>query len=301
MSVIPRTMWGSLRISSAHWALSESYLTIFWSAFMSSLHTRVPIGNSLNLLSQQFDYGDVRLFMSSPPPVSTTSCTSRRTELLRVYLLSPVIARFFMEDWVTWQSAGDLQAHALVSLCGWRILIGTHRPKELNNFLNQLNSIHPNIQIPMESESNGHPPFLDIDIYRRSDGSFSQTVTTRRHNPEDLNLNLHSCENLKCRYLLYWLRYPGSSKICKNFKGLWPYLCQCKGWQSTCRLLLWSAISGKGTPGNLRVQRPLPPYWLLGADSMHPGCVRRLHASETLRSSHLNIVKTYHQEFKQNA
>jgi hypothetical protein len=55
-------------------------------------------------------------------------------------------------------------------------MIRSHGPEELQDFLNHLNNIHPNIQFTMETETNGHLPFLDIDIYRSSDGSLGHSV-----------------------------------------------------------------------------------------------------------------------------
>jgi len=52
----------------------------------------------------------------------------------------------------------------------------SHGPEELNDFLNHLNNIHPNIQFTLETESNGHLLFLDIDTYRRLDVSLGHTV-----------------------------------------------------------------------------------------------------------------------------
>jgi len=38
-------------------------------------------------------------------------------------------------------------------------------------------------------------------LHRTSGTLVSQHNTTRRHNPEDLDLNLHRCENLKFRVI----------------------------------------------------------------------------------------------------
>jgi hypothetical protein len=38
-------------------------------------------------------------------------------------------------------------------------------------FLKHLNRLHNKIQFTMEIEEQGHLPFLDIDIYRKTDGS----------------------------------------------------------------------------------------------------------------------------------
>jgi len=51
-----------------------------------------------------------------------------------------------------------------------------HGQEKLDNFLNHLYSKHSNIQFTMETESDGHLPFLDIDIYKRPDSSLGHTV-----------------------------------------------------------------------------------------------------------------------------
>jgi len=50
-------------------------------------------------------------------------------------------------------------------------VIWPHRTKTLERLLNHMTGHHRNIQFTMEKERDGHPPVLDIDIYRRPDGS----------------------------------------------------------------------------------------------------------------------------------
>jgi len=78
-------------------------------------------------------------------------------------LLSHVIANFFMEDF---------KEMALS-----RVAYKHHEPKELKNFLNHLNDVHPTCSSPWRlSPTASHLPFLDIDMYRRPDGSSEHTV-----------------------------------------------------------------------------------------------------------------------------
>jgi hypothetical protein len=56
------------------------------------------------------------------------------------------------------------------------------------DFLNHLNGIHNNIQFTMEIEEEDHLPFLDIDIYRKMDGSLGHKVYRK---PTHTNLYLH--------------------------------------------------------------------------------------------------------------
>jgi hypothetical protein len=52
----------------------------------------------------------------------------------------------------------------------------TSRARKLNEFLNRLNSIYYNIQFTMDTESDSHSSFLNIDICRKPDCSVSHTV-----------------------------------------------------------------------------------------------------------------------------
>jgi hypothetical protein len=56
------------------------------------------------------------------------------------------------------------------------------------DFLHHLNGIHNNIQFTMEIEEEGHLPFLDIDIYKKMDGSIEHKVYWK---PTHTNLYLH--------------------------------------------------------------------------------------------------------------
>jgi hypothetical protein len=68
-------------------------------------------------------------------------------------------------------------------------VIWPHGPGRLSEFLDHLNSIHESIQFTMETERDGHLPFLDIDIYRKPDGSLGHKVY---HKPTHTNLYLNS-------------------------------------------------------------------------------------------------------------
>jgi hypothetical protein len=104
--------------------------------------------------------------------------------------LSPVIASFFMEDF----EEVRLSRVAFMPTCRFHYMDDTfviwpHGPKELKNFVNHLNNIHPNIQFTMETESNSHLPFLDIGIYRRPHGSLGHRVYRK---PTHTNLFLNA-------------------------------------------------------------------------------------------------------------
>jgi hypothetical protein len=92
-------------------------------------------------------------------------------------LLSPVIANFYMEDYknVMLKSA-PLKPRRWFRYVDDTFVIWPHGPDKLKDFLHHLNSIHQSIHITMESESEGYLPFLDLDIYRRPDGSLGHKV-----------------------------------------------------------------------------------------------------------------------------
>jgi hypothetical protein len=56
-------------------------------------------------------------------------------------------------------------------------------------FLDHLNGLHENIKFTMETERDGHLPFLDIDIYCKPDGSLGHRVYRK---PTHTNLYLHA-------------------------------------------------------------------------------------------------------------
>jgi hypothetical protein len=68
-------------------------------------------------------------------------------------------------------------------------VIWPHKTKKLERLLNHLNGLHRNIQFTMETERDGHPPVLDISIYRRLDGSLGHKVYQKSTH---INLYLNS-------------------------------------------------------------------------------------------------------------
>ena len=67
-------------------------------------------------------------------------------------------------------------------------VIWPHGKDKLTEFLNHLKGIHNNIQFTMEIEDEGHLLSLDIDIYRKMDGSLGHRVYRK---PTHTNLYLH--------------------------------------------------------------------------------------------------------------
>jgi multisubunit Na+/H+ antiporter MnhF subunit len=108
--------------------------------------------------------------------------------------LSPFITSFFMEDFE--EMALDQPSHK--PLCWFcylddTFIIWPHGPERLRDFLDHLNSAHHNSHFTMETERDGHLPFLDIDIYRRADSSLGHKVYCK---PTHTNLNVNdSCHH----------------------------------------------------------------------------------------------------------
>jgi hypothetical protein len=145
-----------------------------------SLFTNVLIVDSLELLSHHFEDDDLALFKHIL--TSTYFCFDGQfyEQIDGVAMdspISPVIANFFMEDFEN--KAIEQVIHKPV--CWFRyvddtFVIWPHGQKKLIEFLNHLSGLHNKIQFTMEKEEEeeeeeGHLPFLDIDIYRKTDGS----------------------------------------------------------------------------------------------------------------------------------
>jgi hypothetical protein len=68
------------------------------------------------------------------------------------------------------------------------VIIIRHGKDKLTEFLEHLNGLHKNIQFTMEIEEEGHLPFLDIHIYRKTDNSLGHKVYRK---PTRTKLYLH--------------------------------------------------------------------------------------------------------------
>jgi hypothetical protein len=157
--------------------------------------TNVPIVDSLELLSHHFE--DV-LALFKHVLTSTYFCFDgqfyEQTDGVAMGSpLSPVIANFSMEDFE--QKAIEQATHKTV--CWFRYIDNTfviwpHSQEKLEDFLIHLNGLHNKIQFTMEKEEAGHLPFLDIDIYRKTDGSLEQKVYRKSTHT---NLYLHQNSN----------------------------------------------------------------------------------------------------------
>jgi hypothetical protein len=66
-------------------------------------------------------------------------------------------------------------------------VIWPHCQDKLHEFLNHLNGLHKKIQFTVETEKDGHLPFLDIDTYRKTDCSLCHKIYRK---PTHTNLYL---------------------------------------------------------------------------------------------------------------
>ena len=160
---------------------------------MVSLFTNVPIVDSLLLLSQHFEDDVLVLFKHAL--TSTYFCFDgqfyEQTDGVAMgSSLSLVIANFFMEDFE--KKAIEQATHKPV--CWFRyvddtFVIWPHGKEKLTEFHNHHSRLHNKIQFTMEKEEeDSHLAFLDLDIYKRMDGSLGHKIYQK---PTHTNLYLH--------------------------------------------------------------------------------------------------------------
>jgi hypothetical protein len=171
--------------------LSKSCVLPELISFYVSLFTGMPIKETMDLLGRYFEEDILRLFRH----VLTTSYLSFNGQFygqadcgVMGSPPSPVIAIFYMEDFenAALDSAPQEPLYWLRYVDD-TFVIWPHGPGEPNDFLHHLNSIHQCIQLTMETEREGHLPYLDIDIYRRPGGSLGHRVYCK---PTHTNLYL---------------------------------------------------------------------------------------------------------------
>ena len=133
-----------------------------------SLFTKVPVDDSLSLLSRHFTEEILALFrlvLTSTYVCFNGQYFEQTDGVAMDSPMSPVFAKFFMEDFE--ERALNQATH--MPTCWYRYLddifaIWPHGKASLTTFPVHLNSLHKNIQFTMEIEENGRLPFLDIDI-----------------------------------------------------------------------------------------------------------------------------------------
>jgi len=156
------------------------------------LFTNVPIVDSLELLIHHFEDDVLASFKHVLTSIYFCSDGQFYEQTDGVAMgspLSPVIANLFMKDFK--KKAIEQATHKPV--CRFRyvddtFVIWTHGQEKLTEFLNHLNRLHNKIQFTMEKEEEDRLPLLDIDIYRKTDGSLGHKVYRE---PTHTNLYLH--------------------------------------------------------------------------------------------------------------
>jgi len=157
-----------------------------------SLFTNVPIGDSLLLLEQHFNIDLVNLFrhvLTSTYFYFNGQYYEQTDGVAMGSLFSLVIANFYMEDFEN----RALQLATYRPTCWYRyvddtFVIWLHGLDRLREFLQHINGLHKKIKFTMEIEEGGHLPFLDVNVYRRNDGSLGHKVYRK---PTHTNLYLH--------------------------------------------------------------------------------------------------------------
>jgi hypothetical protein len=95
------------------------------------------------------------------------------------------VTNFFREDYE--ERALAQVAHKPV--CWFRcvhdtFVIWLHGTEKLERFLDHLNGLRSNIKFTMEMKRDGHPRFLDIDMYGRPDGALGYKVYRKPTQPK---------------------------------------------------------------------------------------------------------------------
>jgi hypothetical protein len=104
--------------------------------------------------------------------------------------LAPVIASLYMEQFQ--QQALNMAEKKPSNLYRYVddiFVVRPHGEEELQNFLQYLNSLHPNIQFTMETEKDDKLTFLEVLVKKKLDGSLGQTVYRK---PTHTDLYLHA-------------------------------------------------------------------------------------------------------------
>jgi hypothetical protein len=128
-----------------------------------SFFTRVPIKETMDLLGRHFEEDILGLFCHILT-ISYFTFYGQTDGVAMDSLLSPVITKFYMEDYkkVAFESA-LLEPRCWFCYVDDTFIIWQYGPDKLKDFLHHLNSIHQSIQFTVETESEGHLPFLDLE------------------------------------------------------------------------------------------------------------------------------------------
>ncbi|KAL0280173.1 UNVERIFIED_CONTAM: hypothetical protein PYX00_001546 [Menopon gallinae] len=163
---------------------------------VTSLFTNVPVDLTLELLAPHFPPPTLALFhhcLMSSYFLYQGQTFEQTKGLAMGSPLSPAIANFFMEylEKTALESAPLKPSHWFRYVDD-TFVIWPHGSETLPDFLNHLNSIHPDIQFTLEHESEGTLPFLDVLITRHPDGKLTHAVYRK---PTHTDRYLHALSN----------------------------------------------------------------------------------------------------------
>ncbi|XP_046399906.1 uncharacterized protein LOC124166418 [Ischnura elegans] len=157
-----------------------------------SLFTRVPLTDTLCLLERKFEPDTVKLFhhvLTSTYFQFNGEFFEQAEGVAMGSPLSPAVANFFMEDFEEKAlNSAPLRPKYFYRYVDDTFIVWPHGRDNLDQFLEHMNSRHPNITFTMELEKDGRLPFLDILIQRKSDGTLGHSVYRK---PTSTNLYLN--------------------------------------------------------------------------------------------------------------
>jgi hypothetical protein len=152
------------------------------------LFTEVQLEDTMQLLSQHLDEQMVvlvRHVLTTMYFLYNGSFYDQKDGVTMRSPLAPVVANFYMEHFE--QQA--ISSTTRKSTWWYRYVDDTfvvwpHGKKELYDFLQHLNNIHPNIKFTTEVEQDGSLAFLDVLVSRRLDGSLGHSVHRKQTHAE---------------------------------------------------------------------------------------------------------------------
>jgi hypothetical protein len=222
----PRHVKNSMEFMNTIKSLRAGPEDILVSFDVASLLTMAPIVEALRLLSRQFDE-ILRLFLHVLISAFFRFNGQFYEQADGVAMgspSSPVIADFFMEHF----DETALEGATHKPLCWFRYVDDTfvilpHGPGKLSEFLDHLN-IHESIQFTMETERDGHLPFLDIDIHRKPDGTLGHKVYRKpTHTNLCLNSTLITILPRNRLYCPHWCTGPDPFVTRRACMGNWSF------------------------------------------------------------------------------
>ena len=198
---------------------------------VTALFTSIPIDNTINIIRKHLE--EDRDLKSRTNMTINHICCLLEFCLKNTYFkfngafyeqkegaamgspISPIVANLFMEDL-------EIKAIRTASTPPkiWRRFVDDTftiiKKENRTNFLQHLNSIHPNIKFTSEEmKEDGSMPFLDILITPTDDGSLKTSVF-RKKTHTDLYLQWDSHHNIPSKYSVAGTLYHRANTICSD-------------------------------------------------------------------------------------